>query len=164
MSDRPPLPDGAMLPSGTTFRLVRAFAAPRARVWQAMTEPSHLRQWYRPAGGTLETCEMDVRPGGAWRWVTDLGDGKTMTQRGVYREVDAPRCIVNTESWDDGTLAEIVVSTLFDDQEDGAQVTTTLEFPDTAARDRLLGFGMAEGMVTAYDTLAAYLIGGATDP
>jgi uncharacterized protein YndB with AHSA1/START domain len=76
-----------------TLRLVRVFDAPRERVFAAWTDADQFMQWMCPPGYGLDKCDLDVRPGGAWR-----AQGYTPTGRfaksGVYLEVKRPELLV----------------------------------------------------------------------
>ena len=63
--------------------MTRAFHAPRPLVFDALTRPELLRRWYGPVGWSLAVCEIDLRVGGAWRFVTRRPDGREIGQRGV---------------------------------------------------------------------------------
>ncbi len=68
------------LPSDREIVLTRVFDAPRRLVFEAHTRPEHVTRWWGPRGFTMPVCEMDFRPGGAWRFVEDR-DG--MLQSGM---------------------------------------------------------------------------------
>jgi uncharacterized protein YndB with AHSA1/START domain len=71
------------------FAISRAFAAPRARVWDAWTNPEALARWFGPKGSTSSLLEFDFRPGGAWRGRMDMPDGGgTMYSKFVFREIE----------------------------------------------------------------------------
>ena len=85
------------LPSDTEVRVTRDFKAPRTLVWQAHTDATLVPRWIGGyPGWTMPVCEMDVRPGGKyrWRWRADE-DGKEFGFHGDYREVDAPGKMVH---------------------------------------------------------------------
>ena len=91
------------LPSDTAVRVTRDFRAPRKLVWRAHTEPELFQRWIGGyPGWSMPVCEMDVRPGGKyrWRWRSDE-DGKEFGFHGDYREVDAPREMVQTEYYEE---------------------------------------------------------------
>jgi uncharacterized protein YndB with AHSA1/START domain len=77
-----------------------------------LTKPTLLKRWYGPLGWSLVVCEIDLKVGGAWRFVTRKPDGNEVVQRGVYREIVAPERIVYTESWEDWKVGEVLVTTL----------------------------------------------------
>ncbi len=76
--------------AGSEFVLERVLAAPRALVWKVWTDPEHLLQWFSPAGMTMASCTMDLRPGGSFLYCLRLPDGSDMWAKWVFREVAAP--------------------------------------------------------------------------
>nr|WP_240687399.1 SRPBCC domain-containing protein [Amycolatopsis suaedae] len=75
--------------SGSTdLVLTRAFAAPASLVFAALTEPGLLRRWHGARGWHLTTCEVDLRPGGAWKFVSTGPDGTEMVIHGWFHEVE----------------------------------------------------------------------------
>jgi len=144
-------------PSDRELVATRVVGAPRRLVWEAWTNPEHLPHWMiGPEGWTMPVCEIDLRPGGSWHFVWRQYDGAQMEMRGVYREIDPPERLVNTESWG-GDWAE-TLNTLVLTEEDGkTTMTCTLLYPSKEARDRALGTGMKEGWSQSYDRLDRYL-------
>ena len=71
--------------------IIRSFDAPRQLVYDAYTTPELLRRWLGPRTWELTECEIDLRDGGAWRYVMHGPEGAEMVMRGVYREIVAPR-------------------------------------------------------------------------
>jgi uncharacterized protein YndB with AHSA1/START domain len=117
--------------------MTRVFRAPRALVFDALTRPELLKRWYGPPGWSLVVCEIDLRVGGAWRFVTRRPNGKELGQRGVYREIVPPERLVNTESWDDWNPGELLITTLLVEQAGTTAFTSTLRFPSREVRDTL---------------------------
>lgn len=76
--------------------LTRLLDAPRHLVFKAWTKPQHLARWWGPDGFTLPCCEMDFRPGGAYRFCMRAPDGSDHWVRGVYREIAEPERLVFT--------------------------------------------------------------------
>jgi uncharacterized protein YndB with AHSA1/START domain len=76
--------------AGSSFVLTRTLAAPRALVWKVWTEPEHLLQWFSPAGMTMASCTMDLRPGGSFLYCLRLPDDSEMWGKWVFREIVAP--------------------------------------------------------------------------
>jgi uncharacterized protein YndB with AHSA1/START domain len=74
----------------------RTFDAPRDLVWKAWTEPQRMAQWWGPNSFTNPVCDLDVRPGGAYRIVMRSPDGADYPLKGVYREVVPPKHLVYT--------------------------------------------------------------------
>jgi len=80
------------------IEIVRGFAAPRARLFEAWTQPHYLRRWLLgPDGWSMPVCDIDLRVGGAYRYVwRNDGDGRTMGMGGIFREIAGPARIVAT--------------------------------------------------------------------
>src|SRR5690348_7414328 len=84
------------LPSDREIEISRTFDAPRWLVWEAFTKPEHVRNWLGPRRLWMPVCEMDVRPGGAWRFVHKGEDGQEHHFRGEFLEVVQPERLVRT--------------------------------------------------------------------
>lgn len=76
--------------------ITRVFDAPRELVFKAWTEPEHLSRWWGPSGWTNPKCEVDLRPGGAWRIIMRAPDGGEYPCGGAYREIVEPERLVFT--------------------------------------------------------------------
>ncbi|HEU4841460.1 MAG TPA: SRPBCC domain-containing protein, partial [Ilumatobacteraceae bacterium] len=137
-------------------RITRAFAAPRALVFDAHTRPELLRRWLGPASWTLTECTIDLRPGGAFRYVMHGPDDAEMVLFGEYREVDPPARIVATESFsDDWTGGETLNTTTFDEVGGITTVTVVVEFASSTSRDQALATGMEAGLTEGFERLDA---------
>src|SRR5919199_4337612 len=88
-------------PSDREIVMTRVFDAPRDIVFDAFSKPELLKRWFGPRGWSLTVCDVDLRPGGGFRFVLRGPDGKEMGMRGVYREVNPPAGSVHMESFDD---------------------------------------------------------------
>jgi uncharacterized protein YndB with AHSA1/START domain len=144
-------------PSGLEIVITRLFAAPRRLVWQAWTSPEHVPRWMLgPQGWTMPVCEIDLRPGGAWRFVWRRADGTEMEMRGVYQEIVPPERLVCTERWG-GNWPETLNTLLLAEQAGKTTITQRMLYPSTEARDAALKTGMAEGVSESFDRLDEYL-------
>jgi uncharacterized protein YndB with AHSA1/START domain len=66
----------------------RFIDAPKQLVWEALTKPEHLKEWYMPKPwGVVADCEMDVRPGGILRIDIATGDGRAVPNVGCFLDV-----------------------------------------------------------------------------
>jgi uncharacterized protein YndB with AHSA1/START domain len=77
--------------------MTRTFDAPREKVWEALTNPEHVKHWFGGHGFTNRVEEMDVRPGGRWRQVMRTPDGSEFPLEFIYVEVVRPVLL----SWQD---------------------------------------------------------------
>lgn len=146
-------------PSPTRIVLRRSFAAGRAAVFDAWTKPELLVRWYGADGWTLETCEIDLRVGGRWRFVSRGPGGELMGHGGVYVEVVVPELVRQTESYDDQWFpGESAQSLAFADEVGGTLVTLTMDFPSQEVRDAVLTSPMREGLAQACARLDAVLV------
>ena len=141
-------------PSERAIRLTRLFDAPRALVFEAMTKPEHVKRWWGilDAGYSVPVCEIDLRPGGAWRYVnrTPRGDVEFY---GVYREIAAPDRLVFTEIYAPFPDAESVCTMVLTDEQGKTRMTLTAEYPTVDVRDTVLKSGMERGAAISYDRL-----------
>lgn len=141
-------------PSDREIVLTRAFAASRDKVFAAMTEPSLLVRWYGARGWNLVECDVDLRVGGAYRFVSSGPDGATMTQRGTYRVVAAPEVVSFTELFDDQSYdGESLITHRFVELAGHTTVTSTVLFASAEARDTVLRYPMRRGVGESYERL-----------
>jgi len=140
-------------PTDREIHIERVFEAPRERVFAIYTDPELIPEWWGPRGTSAIVDEMDVRPGGSWRFVIRNSDGSETGFRGTYREVVAPERIVQTFEWE-GMPGHVSVETAtFKDLGDRTRVTTTSIFHTTEERDGMLGSGMEGGLQETYARL-----------
>jgi uncharacterized protein YndB with AHSA1/START domain len=141
--------------------MTRVFDAPRALVFEAWTKPELLKRWlYGPEKYPLVVCEIDLRVGGALRFVWRSRDEKDpgMGMSGVYRQIAPPDRLVFTEVWDqDWTGGEALVTILFTEHAGKTTLTQTVLYSSRAARDGALKTDMEQGAAVGYDRLAELL-------
>jgi len=126
--------------------LTRVIAAPRARVFQAWTDPAQITQWFGPDGFQVETLECDLRVGGRWRFVYTGPDGTRWDNRMVFLKIEAPaRIEIEHGSDKDDDPGRFHVTVIFDEQSDGKTVLTMRQLhPTREQRDAVVGFGAVE--------------------
>jgi uncharacterized protein YndB with AHSA1/START domain len=147
------------LPSEVEFRLTRAFDAPRSLVFQAWTEPRHLKHWFGCVGG-LVRCDADLTVDGGYRYVMSMAPGQSHgIMFGVYREITAPDRLVYTQGFvAEGFLTpNVLVTTTFDEQKGRTTLTSTIWHNSKADRDAYLASGVEQGSVTSFDQLEAHI-------
>jgi len=139
-------------PAEREIRIERTFDAPRERVWQAMTDPKLLAQWWGRGNRTVVEC-LELRRGGRWRFVEHAPSGP-QGFKGRFREVTPPERIVQTFEWD-GMPGHVVVNTMtLQDVGDGrTRVVTVSQFHSSEERDGMLKSGMEEGLSQSYAAL-----------
>ena len=144
-------------PTDREVVMTRVFDAPRQLVFDAFTKPRLLERWYGAEGWSLAVCEIDLKVGGSFHFVSRRPDGKLIGQRGVYREVAAPARLVHTEWWEDWNPGECLVTIVLDERDGRTTFTSTVLFPSQDVRDTLLDTGLMDGAAATYDRLAECL-------
>lgn len=147
------------LPSDREVVLTRVFDAPRALVFEALSKPEHVAQWWGPRRCTMSTCEMDFRPGGTWRLVLRDAEGNEFPFTGVYREITPPERVVQTFIFDVPPFNEHEsVETMTLAEQDGRTILTTRSlYGSKEARDGHIQSGMESGAAETYDRLEEYV-------
>jgi uncharacterized protein YndB with AHSA1/START domain len=84
---------------GVDFAIFRILGAPRDRVWQVLTEPDHMKEWWTPATFIMIAMDMDFRPGGFLHMGMQSGEGYKMWGKFVYQEIDPPERLVFINSF-----------------------------------------------------------------
>lgn len=141
-------------PSDDEIRMTRLFDAPPSLVFEAMSRPEHVREWWGRLGDgySVPVCEIDLRVGGKWKFVNRHPNGEA-TFYGEYLEIDAPGRLVFTEIFADfpdspSTVTSELVA-------DGAKTrfTATVRYASKDVRDMVMATGMANGAGISYDRL-----------
>lgn len=143
--------------------MTRDFNAPRHLVFDAFTKPELIRRWLLgPDGWSMPVCEVDLRIGGKYRYVWRKNDdGQEMGMGGVFRDVDKPKRVINTEKFDDPWYPGEAVDTIeFAEKSGKTTVTQTIHYESREARDGVLKSGMESGVAKSYDRLAEMLAAG----
>lgn len=144
----------------TAILVTREFDAPRELVFEAWTRPELLKRWLGTFGGwSLDECEIDLRPGGAYRYLWRNGEAQ-MGVRGTYAEVVAPERIVGRERFDDAWFAgDALGTTTFAERGGRTLMSNRIEYASREIRDGVLQSPMETGMGLSYDALDALLAG-----
>jgi uncharacterized protein YndB with AHSA1/START domain len=146
-------------PTDREIAMTRVFDAPRHLVFEAYTKPELLQRWLGlHAGWSWAVCEVDLRVGGAYRYVWRGPDGVEMGMGGVFREIKEPERIVATESFDQSWYPGDAESTvLFVEQGGKTTLTLTVRYESREARDAVLKSPMEQGVAVGFDKLAELL-------
>lgn len=155
------------------FEITRTFDAPRAKVWRAWTEAEQLKKWWGPAGFRVDTCTVDLRPGGLFHYGMTAPDGTPMWGKFLYREIDAPRklvCIVSFSDpqggttrhpWSPGWPLHMHSTVLFEEEGGRTKVTIQwLPYEASAEESRTFEEGrdsMKQGWTGTLDQLTRYM-------
>lgn len=137
--------------------MARDFDAPPDMIFDALTKPELVRRWLLgPDGWIMSVCEIDLKVGGAWRyiWRHEEKDCE-FGMHGEFREIDRPERIVHTEFFREG---ESLVTSSITAKGDTTILTMTMRFASRAERDAALETGMADGVAVSYDRLDEILV------
>jgi uncharacterized protein YndB with AHSA1/START domain len=141
------------LPSDREILIVRAFAAPRDVVFEAWTKPEHLAHWWDPSRERLASCEIDLRPNGAFRFVPK---GAKPPFIGIYRDIVPPeRLVFSTTVGPSG--AESIGTLLFDERDGRTILRMTIACASKTDRDALLAMRVDAGTLQTLENLSEYL-------
>ena len=147
------------LPNDLEIHITRTFAAPKDLVFKAWTTPDLVRRWWGLESSPLVVCDIDLRPGGDWRYVTRDADGTELGWHGTYQEVNAPDRLVSTEVFEGYPDGE-ALNTLTLTEEGGETVlTVVVRHSSKENRDGHIASGMEGGMQHTLDRLDALLDG-----
>jgi uncharacterized protein YndB with AHSA1/START domain len=145
----------AATPAERELVITRVLDAPPSLVFRVWTQPEHMVRWLGPKGFTASSCEMDVRPGGAWRACIRSAEGTDHWMQGVYREVVAPERLVFTFAWEDQGAPghQMLVTVTFAEQDGKTRLTFhQAAFESVESRDYHHG-----GWSECFDRLEDYL-------
>jgi len=152
------------LPNDRDVVVVRSFDAPRTLVFDAWTQPKLMQRWLLgPPGWTMPVCEMDVRPGGKfrWRW-RNVESGAEFGFSGEFQEVVKPSRIVHVERFDPGDvggeMGEALVTAVFTEKNGVTTYSTTIRYASKDVRDAALKTGMTDGMEQSFEQLDALVV------
>jgi uncharacterized protein YndB with AHSA1/START domain len=141
------------LPTDEQILITREFDAPRHLVYRAWTTPELVKRWWSGQRGVVTSVEIDLRVGGAWRYVMVTDDGFEVAFHGEYREIVPNERIVSTEVFEgfpDGEALDTLTLT----EVDGRTILTVLvEHSSKEHRDAHINSGMELGLQEAMDLL-----------
>lgn len=146
--------------------VMRSYAASAELVWACWTQPDHLRHWWGPHGWLVDVFELDLRPGGLWRYRLRPAKEHNLDEeqwgRATYRVVDEPRRLVFDDAFvepsgrpiEDGVLpTEVAIGAVGD----RTSVTITVTFAAAAQLEQAEAIGMVEGFSDALERLGFVL-------
>jgi uncharacterized protein YndB with AHSA1/START domain len=141
------------LPSDRELVITRAFKTSAQTLFDMWTKPEHVRQWYGVRSTTVTVCEIDLRVGGAWRWVSTLPDGAQLAFSGVFREIDPPHRLQRTEIFEGMPGPGALVTFTFDERDGETIQMLHMLFEDKVSRDMCLKSGMELGVEECFDNI-----------
>jgi uncharacterized protein YndB with AHSA1/START domain len=131
-----------------TITFERIVSAPREQVFDAWTKPEHVTQWWDPTGTPLRECTIDLRPGGAFRFVNQ-GNAHAPPFEGAYRVIERPTKLVFDAVGAVGTV-------LFEQRGGDTHLTVTIRCASAEHLEQLVKVGVDTGTNQTLDNLVAY--------
>jgi uncharacterized protein YndB with AHSA1/START domain len=137
----------------------RTFDAPRDKVWKAFTDPEIIPRWWGRHGTTTIVAEMDVRPGGKWRYINRADDREEVAFYGEYLEVDPPQGFKWTFMFDVEGVGPMggPETYIFEEVDGKTKVTSTGHMGSVEVLEGALSTGMVAGGLETWDRLAEFL-------
>ena len=131
-----------------TIRFIRDLDAPPRQVFEAWTKPEHISVWWDATGAPLASCEMDVRPGGNFTFVSSSNPDHIFS--GTYQTVEPPHRLIFHANGAEGRL-------ILDPRGDGSRMTVEIACGSSEMLDHYLEVNVDAGTSQTLANLAAFL-------
>ncbi len=141
------------LPTDEQILITREFDAPKHLVYKAWTTPELVKRWWNAKRGEVTVAEIDLRVGGAWRYVMVADGGFEVGFHGEYREIVPNERIVATEIYEGMPEAEAVNTLTLTEADGRTTLTILVQHASKEHRDGHVDSGMEAGMQDAMDLL-----------
>jgi uncharacterized protein YndB with AHSA1/START domain len=139
---------------GAEMVITRTFPGTAELVFEAMTNPEHIRKWWGAGHGTMTVCEVDLREGGAWHFAQTAGStGDEVSFSGHYKQIDRPGHLVHTERFDNIDSPYSVIDTTYVESDGKTVLTATITYDSPETVQMVLDSGMESGMQASYDAI-----------
>jgi uncharacterized protein YndB with AHSA1/START domain len=141
------------LPTEEQILIRREFEAPNHLVYKAWTTPELVKRWWSGNRGEMTIAEIDLRVGGAWRYVMVTDEGFEVAFHGEYREIVPNKRIVSTEVYEGMPVGEALNTVTLTETEGRTTLTVLVQHSSKEARDAHIDSGMETGMQEGMDLL-----------
>jgi uncharacterized protein YndB with AHSA1/START domain len=141
------------LPTDEQILITREFDAPKHLVFKAYTTPELIRRWFHANRGEMTVCDIDLRVGGAWRYVMIAQGGLEVAFHGEYREVVPDRRIVSTEVYEGMPDAPALDTVTFTEVDGRTTLSILVQHTSRENRDAHVNSGMEDGLQDAMTLL-----------
>lgn len=136
----------------------RMFDAPREAVFKAFTDPGAIPKWWGLRKHTTTVDKMDVRVGGAWRFISRDKDGKEYAFHGVFTASESPKLLSLTFNFEGVPGDHEVLQTMtLEDVGGKTKVTATASYANVEDLDGMVTSGMESGATESWDRLAEFV-------
>jgi uncharacterized protein YndB with AHSA1/START domain len=143
------------LPADEEILITREFDAPRHLVFKAYTTPELVRRWWPGERGEMETCEIDLRVGGRWRYAMVAKGGFRVAFHGEFSEIVENERLVTTEVYEGAPpgLEDPINIVTFEESGGRTTLTILMRVESREVRDMIIDSGMEGGMQEGMDLL-----------
>jgi uncharacterized protein YndB with AHSA1/START domain len=141
------------LPADNQILITREFDAPKHLVYRAYTDPELVRRWWHAKRGEVTVCEIDLRVGGAWRYVMIADGGMEVGFHGEYRQIVPDERLVSTEVYEGMPDAEALDTLTLTESDGRTTLSILVEHQTKEHRDAHIDSGMEAGLQDALDLL-----------
>jgi uncharacterized protein YndB with AHSA1/START domain len=139
---------------GAQMIITRTFPASADLVFDAMTQPEHIRRWWGAGHGEMTVCEVDLREGGAWHFAQRAtSSAEEVSFSGHYREIDRPGHLVHTERFDNIQSPYSVIDTTYTESDGRTHLRAVITYDSPETVQAVLDSGMESGMQASYDAI-----------
>jgi len=149
------------LPTDDQILITREFAAPKQLVYRAWTTPELVRRWWGGLRSEMKVVDIDLRVGGAWRYVM-LAHGHELVFHGEYTEIVPSERLVMTHIFEGAPKPpkgqEVINTITFTEHDGRTQVEVLGQCPNQAVRDMIARSGMDEGVQEQMDLVDELLL------
>jgi uncharacterized protein YndB with AHSA1/START domain len=147
------------LPTDEQILITRHFDAPAGLLFRAYTTPELVSRWWVGERGVMTSCQIDLRPGGRWRYVMQANPGFEVAFHGVYRDIVTGERIVSTEVFEGMPDAEALSTVTFTEVDGGTDLAILVQHISQDHRDAHVNSGMEDGLQEALDRLDVMVTG-----
>ena len=142
-------------PSDEEILIVREFDAPKHLVYKAYTTPELVRRWWAGERGEMETCEIDLRVGGKWRYAMVAKGGFQVAFHGEFSEIVENERLVTTEVYEGAPpgLEDPINIVTFEELGGRTTLTILMKVESREVRDMIIDSGMEGGLQEGMDLL-----------
>jgi len=142
-------------PSDTEILIEREFDAPKHLVYKAYTTPELVRRWWPGERGDMETCEIDLRVGGRWRYAMVAKGGFQVAFHGEYSEIVPNERLVTTEVYEGAPpgLEDPINIVTFEEAGGRTTLSIVMKVESREVRDMIIDSGMEGGLQEGMDIL-----------
>lgn len=134
--------------------ITRTYDAPARLLFEAWSQPEHLKKWFGPIGWPLTLCEVDFRKGGRWRFAMTGSSGQQNTPfGGEYLEIVPDRRIVFDNAFEDDPVRKMIMTITFEERDGKTTLTWHTLFMSPAMKDEYVSMGIEAGANSGLDQL-----------